>query len=134
MSIGTITDPSTQREFRRLREDYDRMQNQLASVLRDVGIITTHKKLSGLGFAQSGHTGFASSAQLTAHTGDATIHFTLASVLAALPVRQASAPATDGSDGYLWIKTGTDPERFYVLLNNSAGTPEWHQVLKGRTP
>lgn len=31
--------------------------------------------------------------------------------------RQNSAPATDGTQGYIWIQTGVTPERVYYLLN-----------------
>jgi len=135
VSISTITDPSVQQEIRRLQEKVERLSNQISTVIRDVGVVTAHSNLTKLSYAASGHTGFASSASVTTHTGDATIHFTsatmLAAVLAAVPVRQDSAPATDGTAGYFWLKTGTNPERIYGLVNDSGGTPVWAQMIKG---
>lgn len=127
MSIGAISDPDVQQEFRRLREQINRLENQISGVLRDVGIITSHGKLSSLDFASSGHTGFASSTQLTAHTGDATIHFTIG----ALILRQAATPATDGADGDLWENTTTNPSRLYARIEDGSGVMQWVHLVKG---
>lgn len=126
MSIGNITDPATQQEIRRLREELYRLQSRTDAVLRDVGIITRHSKLTALSFADSGHTGFASSAQLTAHTGDSTIHFTTSGLI----VRQATAPKVDGTEGDLWEDTTSNPTRLYARITNGSGTKVWVHLVK----
>jgi len=52
----------------------------VAKVIKNNRIVASHADLQDLSFGASGHTGFASSASLSAHTGDSTIHFTEASI------------------------------------------------------
>ena len=76
MSTGNVKDRSVVDALRALDDRLRRIESRLN--VYDPG--TYHTRLKGLAYADAGHTGFASTASLTAHTGDATIHFTEGSI------------------------------------------------------
>ena len=52
----------------------------MATFIKNNTTVLYHSNLQNLDYASSGHVGFASSADLSSHTGDATIHFTEGSI------------------------------------------------------
>jgi hypothetical protein len=57
------------KSLRRLDVDLARLEDTFGRLIKNAAIVASHADLQDLDFASSGHTGFASSAQLTAHTG-----------------------------------------------------------------
>ena len=70
MSVANIKDPSTRNEFRTHEERLRRIESQISQSVKNTSNITQHSTLQGLTFAAAGHTGFASSSDLTSHTSD----------------------------------------------------------------
>ena len=64
----------------RLVRVIEEVRGQMATFIKANSVLVNHSGLQGMDYASSGHTGFASSAGLTAHTGDATIHFLESSI------------------------------------------------------
>lgn len=111
----------TMRALQELEKDIRSIQRIWARVIKNGEIVANHENLRNIGSL--------SHAQLDAHVADSTIHFTAASIT--IPVVQATAPATDGTDGRLWINNNANPHIAYVLLNNASGTGQWVQFSKG---
>lgn len=80
MSISNINDRATVDAVRGIDKRVARIEYQLSSFIKNNSLTAYHSALLGLDFATSSHTGFASSSGLTAHTGDATIHFLQAAI------------------------------------------------------
>lgn len=75
MSISNINDRSTVDAVRGIDKRISRIEYQLSTFLKNNSLNAYHSALLGLDFASSNHTGFASSSDLTSHTGTANIHF-----------------------------------------------------------
>ena len=102
--MSTVRDTATLNELRRLILRLERLEAQISQFVKNNTVITNHDTLQQLDYASSGHTGFASSSTLTAHTGDSTIHFTADSIGSRMLYVGANA-APPGANEPLWIVT-----------------------------
>jgi len=65
VSISNISDQSTKNEFRQHEDRLRRLESQISQSVKNTTNITQHSTLQGLDFASAGHTGFASSSDIT---------------------------------------------------------------------
>lgn len=159
MSAPGVLDPITRRTIERLQNDVRQLRNTLNQVIRNGQIIANHDDLGNLAYADSGHTGFASSAQLSSHTGDSTIHFTEASIdhtaiqnignnshsaidthiadstihfVESDLVEISGSEPTPATGPPFWIDNSSHPWVLYANLENSSGTAEYVWIGEGR--
>ena len=114
MSVSNIKDFATREEFRRV-------EKQITEAATSSQLSEHHSSLRSLSFGDSGHTGFASSVQLTAHTDDATIHFTEANI-----DHDNITNAADGS--HVHIGTSAPAEVAGIWIDTTGGNAAY--ILK----
>lgn len=126
MSVSNIQDQALRNFLRNLDQRLSRIESQLSTFVKNNSVAAYHSQLNGLSYAESGHTGFASSADITSHTGDATIHFTRASISDGLLHVGGSAPT--GSES-AWLDTSPSaPYSTAELKLSSDGGSTWQRV------
>lgn len=127
MSVSNVSDVAIRLELRALRREVSELRGQIASFIKNNSVSTYHSSLLDLTFAGSGHTGFASSSDLTAHTANTSNpHLTTLQQAAAAggEIGYIAVSAT-APDGRLWWDTTATPPWFRMKQPDGQWSSLW---------